>query len=858
MMINRMLASFCLTSFILIFLMVLLGFAPFGNLSFVAGDGEVQYLDFFAYLRHLLLDDASAIFSFDKGLGGNTWAIMTYYLFSPFNILIIFFNHEEMHTFYDVLVVLKLSLSAMMMTYYLEERFEHKLSAWVTILLSLGFGLMNYNVQQLVNIMWLDPVYMLPLMMLGLHKLRRNNSILMLTITFALAMLFNWYTGLIAIMFVGIFSVWEFLICSDSSVITHKNFFIFEGKVLLSIALAVGLNAVQFVPTLEALSDGRGTIDWYGLHLALYTKVWNIFQGLTWGNRSMENQVSLFTGDLVTFGMVAFFLQKNINKRLILGGAAIAVFIWLMFYWRPFVFLFSLLKCPLTYWYRYSFPAHFMLIYLSAIFFMYRSTCQKWRFQAHKLYIFLFSLYPIAVIWRHFKHPLNNWDIGYFNTWENVIGSLMVYSAIVTFFCVYPRLESDSIKMGKIILFGIIIFGMGFNTKQYMEFFASHNVDYYIDYVIQQKAQINNLIQTDATEFRINQSRNFEPNFKDDDKTMHNFNANYNEGLAFGYHTLASYTSSPINAQLHLMDHLGYRNLADSMSIINVPILPADSLLGVKYVLSDIPIEGLTLLSKFATYNDKSTYLNEFFLPFAFVCNDFNLDAIEYNGNPFDYTNSIYKHLFGEDVIVYNELPCRTYEIDNKNFIFELSNSNKQGAIYGNLPTLMDYQGLLNIDNREIYRISFPNSGSVFYIPQSDKDGILLEFSTELEVTETLEPQFYMVDEMALTKAKDKAQSRAAQFVTFENRNIIMKVNAKAGEKLFTTIPYKDWQITLNGKTVSAEIILDCLMGLTLEDGENIIEMSYTLPGLKLGLSISILSLILLAGYIRKFEHKIR
>ena len=865
-------ASFTLTALILLGLMIWLGFAPFGSLSFIAGDGEIQYIDLFAYLRHFFLDGASATFSFDKSLGGNMWAVMTYYLFSPLNALVIFFDQEKMHSFYDVLVVLKLSLAAATMCYYLEQRFEHKLDTFVTILLSVGFGLMNYNVQQMVNLMWLDPVYMLPLMLLGVHKFRTNNNITFLTVTMALAIIFNWYTGLIAVMFTGMFAVWEYTFFNELK-FSWQALLKFTGKMLLSIALAVGLSAVIFLPTLVALTAGKGSPEWFGLNMELYTKFLNLFEGLTWGNRSMYNQATLYTGDLVTFGFIAFFLQRNISRRQLIGGAVAAIFIWLMFYWRPLVFLFSLLKSPITYWYRYSFPAHFLLIYLAAIFFLYHMKSPQWRFQAHKLYIFLLSLYPVTVLWRHFKRPLQNWDAYHFNTADNVIGSLLVYSAIAAFFFLYPRLGSRVKGQGsstlsanhlplapcslllsclRSLLFVLIIFGMSTNTKQYIEFFACHNVNYYKSYVEQQREQIENIKQKDSSIYRMSQTKNYDPPVKDTGPDA--FNANFNESLAYDYRALASYTSSSISSQLALLDHLGYREVADCMSIVRLPVIPTDSLLGVKYILSDEYIVGLKALPELGTHNDKATYLNEFVLPFAFVCKDIDLNAIEYTGNPFKYTNDIYNHLFG--VEVYRELPCQVTVIDDKHFTFDLSGIDNQSAIYGNLATQSDYKGKLDIDGNRTYTLSRFNSPSVFYIPQPVKNNVHCNFTTELEVKEQLKPQFYKVDFAALSEARDRAQLRAVSFQQFGNRYIKMQITAEEGEKLFTTIPFEGWQVKINGKSTDVDIVLDCFIGLTLESGNNIIELEYSMPGLKLGVAITVISLILLLMIQRSYARK--
>ena len=84
-----------------------------------------------------------------------------------------------------------------------------------------------------------------------------------------------------------------------------------------------------------------------------------------------------------------------------------------------------------------------------------------------------------------------------------------------------------------------------------------------------------------------------------------------------------------------------------------------------------------------------------------------------------------------------------------------------------------------------------------------------------------------------------------------------MQVNAEAGERLFTTIPFEGWQIKINGKPVVADVVLDCFIGLTLESGNNIIEMEYSMPGLKLGATLTIVSIILLLVIQKKLCAKV-
>lgn len=63
------------------------GVAPFGDGSrtLACMDAAIQYNDFLAWYQDVLHGEASAFYSFSKGLGANTIALFSYYLSSPFN-----------------------------------------------------------------------------------------------------------------------------------------------------------------------------------------------------------------------------------------------------------------------------------------------------------------------------------------------------------------------------------------------------------------------------------------------------------------------------------------------------------------------------------------------------------------------------------------------------------------------------------------------------------------------------------------------------------------------------------------------------------------------------------------------------
>ena len=102
-------AVFMITAISMVVLCYLKGIVPFGSKGSMAiMDAQIQYLDFFAYLKDVLNGTQKIGYTFNRTLGGNNIAVFAYYLSSPFNLLVaagIFYcnsNFKIVYGFYDL------------------------------------------------------------------------------------------------------------------------------------------------------------------------------------------------------------------------------------------------------------------------------------------------------------------------------------------------------------------------------------------------------------------------------------------------------------------------------------------------------------------------------------------------------------------------------------------------------------------------------------------------------------------------------------------------------------------------------------------------------------------------------------
>ncbi len=213
-------ASFLLTIIAMFTLYFIKGCAPFGDSSMAVMDANIQYLDLFAYLKDVISGDNSIVYTLSKGLGGTSIGVFSYYLSSPFNILVVFFEKSDLTLFIDLIIALKLGTAALFMSVFLQERFQQQLRPLFVVLLSMSYALMQYSIAQSSNIMWLDGVYMLPLMLLGVYKIVKGEKAWFLFFSTGLAILFNWYSAGINCLYTAVWFCLEWLLFMPE----HKHF----------------------------------------------------------------------------------------------------------------------------------------------------------------------------------------------------------------------------------------------------------------------------------------------------------------------------------------------------------------------------------------------------------------------------------------------------------------------------------------------------------------------------------------------------------------------------------------------------------------------------------------------------------
>ena len=262
--------SFLSAAVIILIVFAIFGMAPFGNHGLLYRDGEIQMVDLFCWYKDVLTGKSSIGYTFTKSLGGSNFSVFTYYLASPLSLLVVFFNKSDVPLFMNILFILKAALAASFMGIYLTYRFEpdSKSKYFVSVILSVSYALNPFFITQSSNTMWLDGAYMLPLMIMGAEKIAQGRKSYLLTITTALALCFNWYSGIIDLMFCCFWFLFEFIRIRLAGNEGKKPFLIHLlnsfAHLAVSCIISLLISSAVLVPTLLKLSErthGKGGLS---------------------------------------------------------------------------------------------------------------------------------------------------------------------------------------------------------------------------------------------------------------------------------------------------------------------------------------------------------------------------------------------------------------------------------------------------------------------------------------------------------------------------------------------------------------------------------------------------------------------
>lgn len=803
--------------------------------NFLVADMHQQYVSIYSYIWEILHGNASLVYSFSKDLGGEMLTTIGYYGASPINIIFLFIRKTDMPVAVFVMYCIKIGLCSLFSLIFFNYKFGKNKS---NLLFSLLYAFCGYCVAYYFHLMWLDVVYMAPLVMMGIEKLIKGKP-LQYIVTLSLAIIFNFYIGYMLCIFSLIYFLYELFINYHIKEFKKykKNILIY----IISSILSVGISFVVILPIINGLSHvsrvnmlvGKTNYiiykDFFDAVLNNFIKQFR-FPGYDY-NDILQYYPKLYTGLITILLTYLYFVNKKINrKEKILSFIVIIIFLLsltispIFKIWHGFIY-------PCGYAGRYTFLLSLFLIILSIK--SYKNLCKI----NIKKYIFFIIL--IFVLNFYFYHNEIYHVKKYYYSVTFIL--LSFYSVCIYLYTIIKNINIKNIVkylMYFVIIIELIInYSYGMITK--IETNEIGQYSYYLDRVCPR-------FNSQSTNFyRISGGRIY----------------GQLDSMLCNYNSTSSFITTNDKNYIKFWKNIG--EAASTMGTYyntnRLPIL--DSILGIKYVYDNNnnlnsyykAVDNISYSDASDIYR-KGIYIfnNEYALNLGYLIpEDYNKNYLRGNyKNSFEFLNEIVKAFSENDKDILIEYK-RKYLKNNK-YIFDINNNEPyiyfafdyypietvEGSSSSDViaindfigyPTRMSNLGMLRVDNDYFdkkMKVSVLKSGL-----KNTKNGSLYAYWFDLD---------------EFKNSIDMLKKRQLKNIVVNKNKVSGDVKVLKDSILFMSIPYDtNWNVYVDGKKTSYKKVIDEFIGIPIQKGNHHIKMEYKSKPLKYGIIISVFSIIL-------------
>lgn len=820
------LLSFLIPVCILIVLYILRGIYPFGKQCFLRSDMYHQYAPFLAAFQEKLKTGGDLTYSWDIGMGINFTALYAYYLATPINWILILFSQKHLIELMSIFIIFKIGLSGFTFSYYLSHHLKNK-SPYIAAI-SIFYALSSYICAYSWNLMWLDCIWLFPLVMLGLERLIKEGKSALYCITLGLCILSNYYISIM----VCIFCVLYFIV----EMIAQKDFHEWWKKCLrfaLYSALAGGFAAFLLIPEFFAL---QLTVSGDMNFPKNLTRYFSILEMLSRQLMLVDPAVfsahepNIYSGIFIFLLVPLYALNPKVNTKEKIGKFVLLFVFYLSFnlnipnyIWHGFHFPNSL-PC------RQSFIYTFLILTMA-----YEGFLHVKRASNKEIYsIFGAVILLFLIIEQIFSGDKYSYSIVYV--------SILFLSLYGIVFGLYRNRTIRSIFCC-ILFFSVTVIEAFVNTNK-----TSVNTTGRTSYVSDNET-ISNILEyieeNDTSFFRIEKLKRRTKN----DSAWHH------------YHGVSLFSSTANAGLSKFLSNMGCEESTNSYSYYGSTPL-TEGMLSVKYLLSNNIIED-TLLREMFVYEDSIyLYKNNNILPLGFlVPNTLEEEWVMDNSNPF-YVQNNYAELTTGVSPIFSAMDYSTSENSMDIYV------EKDQNIYVYITSegedfIANYYDENGIELEEMEAATF-NGVKHKYIMDLGycKAGTTITLSATGQ--NSIHAYVYGLNLDNFKRYHEIMANQAMEGISYDDTHVKGKVTAQEEMLLFTSIIYeKGWTAKVDGKEVEVLPFKDAFVSIPISAGTHTIELSYTPYGYSIGILISLLSLsifvmicIFKAAKYRKKEEK--
>lgn len=809
---------------------------PFGPRSILMADEYTQYVQFYNHFYDVFRGGHGSLFyTWEEGMGLNFWATFAYYLSSPISFVVLLFKRGNLPEAIILLVLIKIGLSGLMMNIYFSKLF--RLNKLTNLMFSTMYALISFSIGYFFNIMWLDSVYMLPLVLLGVEYLFNKKPIL-LAVSLILLFISNFYMAYIVGLFTFLYFIFRVIAIPNMSLkMIFTRFCLFIGCALI----AGGISAFITLPTYLLLkSNGSPPIQWGDM----LTSPFGFFDLLPkFYNSSIRyfDLPNVYSGLLVMLLFPMFFMNSKIAYREKIAYFGFLLILILSLQINGINLVWHAFSVPTGYYERFAFVVSFFIIFLAFKSFM--------SFEIGQVSS-LFKVYLANVFILVLLTKLTPDFMSINKAWLNIL--------LLTVFCflLYGKVAFE--RYGRLIPLLLLIFvcmDMGLNAYQQIKTLNtlpgySITRDQYNVANPGFERVVNKLNQEDHGLYRTNSIVRLTPN----------------DSIRYGYKGMTNFNTLS-NGTLHaFMQSIGYSSTLGPRSLAqNQGILTSDALFGFKYEVSDQPVNKFGY-EKVSCDQGICLYKNNFSMPIGFMADQQQFTYIQKEDNPFVKQNQLmgpgdkdYFSPLTANTIIYHNLT-----VNNEGGVQYIKkiDANQEGSIemvftvkgekqlYTQLSAGKGFAGFnettIFVNGKSLGVYPTYHNERVLDLGAFTNQKVTVKIVFSVADTQLAQQLFYQLDVPSFEDRITELKKHDLKVTDWKETSVSGKVDAATAGPLFLSIPYdKGWTAKVDGKPMPIEK-LGGFIGVQLDKGEHTITLSYLPDGFKTGSLISIGTFLLL------------
>lgn len=794
--------------------------------TLLASDLNGQYIAYLAYFRDQLLSGNLDFYTFTKTLGGDFYGFSAYYLFSPFNLVLLLFSAENITKAVYWITLLKIGTAGLTMFILLGKKYGFY---YKNLIFTMAYGLMAYNLAYHMHLMWLDAMVLLPFVVLGIDRIYEKKNSWVYIITLALTMMTCYYTGYMVCIFAVVYFGWRLLGEKRSLKDSFRSIVSFGfGSVI-----GGGISAFVWLPALMSLSGSKETgisfsVDSLGFNFNPLDFAGKLFTGCYTLEEFENGMPNLYCGMLILLFIVIYFFQKGTRIREKFVSLLIIGFFFLSCFNRELTMVWHGFALPNGFKYRFAFIVSFFAIILAARgFYRLRETDKVWRTYLLPVFI-IFGLLAVAA-WRDAKYTR--------------LGYLILDAGCVVFFALllwaYKKKKNELQPVFLLIAGLVHVLCLYYNGCLYFDKQVYHARDIE-GYVVEMKPVLEKLNQMETDDFY---------------RTEKNFHYSSNDSMFFSLYGLSHFSSTEKADKKEWMAEMGYSNCNGYWVYYDKgSTIAAESLLGVRYLL-DKDNRNNQNYESLGKENNIGMYYNKYALSIGFQAKNIR----DFTGEePFDYQNRLFQSLTGDSEPILKAISQVNVEKSDETGSTTRITMDKEGPLYAYYSNGYEIQIYVNgkfwKDHLDAYGNGIVPLG--YY-----KAGEEVEITIEGACT-----GLYYYQDMEVFEEQIEQLSENEFYIYDFTQDYIEGECYNDGDKnyLVFSIPYEEeWTVKVDTEETETVAAYGALLAVPISKGTHQITLRYVTKGFWpgvviscgcLGLWICVSAICFLKGRKREYE----